>query len=91
VATDKATSALTLTRDSQDGLDMRIWAYVPDVEANCTNNDINIMDNTTVRGHRQAAGAKGGLARRVLVEAGTALLAKSTPAQTVKDALSASS
>jgi len=50
-----------------------------------------IIDSTTVRGHSQAAGAKGGLIRRVLVEAAAALRAKSTPAQTVRDALLASS
>ncbi|PLU54682.1 IS5/IS1182 family transposase, partial [Sinorhizobium medicae] len=46
-------------------------------------------DSTTVRGHSQAAGAKGGLVRRLLVDHAAALQRKSTPAQTVKDALSA--
>ena len=49
----------------------------------------HMVDSTTVRGHSQAAGAKGGLSRRVLVEVAAALRAKSTPVQTVRDALSA--
>ena len=48
-------------------------------------------DSTTVRGHSQAVGAKGGLIRRLLVDHAVALRRKSTPAQTVRDALSASS
>ncbi len=48
----------------------------------------HMVDSTAVRGHSQAAGAKGGLARRALVEAAEALRAKSTPARTVRDALS---
>jgi len=51
----------------------------------------HMIDSTTVRGHSQAAGAKGGLIRRALVEAAAALRAKSTPAPTVRDALLASS
>ncbi len=51
----------------------------------------HMIDSTAVRGHSQAAGAKGGLIIRALVEAAAALRAKSTPAQTVKAALSASS
>lgn len=50
----------------------------------------HMIDSTTVRGHSQAAGAKGGLIRKALVEAAAALRAKSTPARTVRDALSAS-
>lgn len=50
----------------------------------------HMIDSTTVRGHSQAAGAKGGLIRRVLVEAAADLRAKSTPARTVRDALLAS-
>ena len=51
----------------------------------------HMIDSTIVRGHSQAAGAKGGLIRKALVEAAAALRAKSTPALTVKAALSASS
>lgn len=51
----------------------------------------HMIDSTTVRGHSQAAGAKGGLIRRVLVEAAAVSRAKSTPAQTVRGALLASS
>ena len=57
------------------------------VELGLTDNWQHMIDTTTVRGHSQAAGAKGGLIRRVLVEAAAALRRKSTPAQTVRDAL----
>lgn len=57
------------------------------VELGLTDDWQHMIDSTTVRGHSQAAGAKGGLIRRVLVEAAAALRAKSTPAQTVRDAL----
>ena len=57
------------------------------VELGLTDNWQHMIDSTTVRGHSQAAGAKGGLIRRVLVEAAAALRRKSTPAQTVRDAL----
>ena len=61
------------------------------VELGLTDDWQHIIDSTTVRGHSQAAGAKGGLVRRLLVDHAAALRRKSTPAQTVKDALSASS
>ena len=48
-----------------------------------------MIDSTTVRGHSQAAGAKGGLTRRALVEVAAALRARSTPVRTVRDVLSA--
>ena len=51
----------------------------------------HMIDSTTVRGHVSAAGAKGGLIRRLLVDHAAALRAKSTPAATIRDALSASS
>lgn len=59
------------------------------VELGLTDNWQHMIDSTTIRGHSQAAGAKGGLIRKVLVEAAAALQAKSTPAVTIKDALSA--
>jgi transposase len=59
------------------------------VELGLTDDWQHMIDSTTVFGHSQAAGAKGGHIRRVLVEAAAALRAKSTPAQTVRDALSA--
>lgn len=59
------------------------------VELGLTDNWQHMIDSTTVRGHSQAAGAKGGLIRKLLVEAAAALRAKSTPAVTIKDALSA--
>ena len=61
------------------------------VELGLTDDWQHMIDSTTVRGHSQAAGAKGGLIRRALVKAAAALRAKSTPAQTVRDALLASS
>ena len=60
------------------------------VDLGLTDDWQHMIDSTTVRGHSQAAGAKGGRIRRALVEAAAALRAKSTPAQTVRDALSAS-
>ena len=60
------------------------------VDLGLTDDWRHMIDTTTVRGHSQAAGAKGGPARRALVEAAAALRARSTPAQTLKDALSAS-
>ncbi|MGZ2442076.1 transposase [Sinorhizobium medicae] len=61
------------------------------VELGLTDDWQHMIDSTTVRGHSQAAGAKGGFIRRLLVDHAAALRRKSTPAQTVKDALSASS
>jgi transposase len=61
------------------------------VELGLTDDWHHMIDSTTVRGHSQAAGAKGGPARRLLVDHAAALRRKSTPAQTVRDALSASS
>ena len=61
------------------------------VDLGLTDDWQHMIDSTIVRGHSQAAGAKGGLIRRALVEAAAALRAKSTPAQTVRDALLASS
>ena len=60
------------------------------VDLGLTDNWQHMIDSTTVRGHSQAAGAKGGLIRKALVEAAAALRAKSTPAATIKDALLAS-
>ena len=59
------------------------------VELGLTDDWQHMIDSTTVRGHSQAAGAKGGLIRRLLVDHAAALRAKSTPAQTVRAALSA--
>ncbi|SNT00413.1 transposase, IS4 family [Sphingomonas laterariae] len=61
------------------------------VEFGLTDDWQHMIDSTTVRGHVSAAGAKGGLIRRLLVDHAVALRAKSTPAVTIKDALSASS
>ncbi len=61
------------------------------VDLGLTDNWQYMVDSTIVRGHSQAAGAKGGLIRKALVEAAAALRAKSTPARTVRDALLASS
>lgn len=61
------------------------------VELGLTDDWQHMIDSTTVRGHSQAAGAKGGLIGRLLVDHAAALRQKSMPAQTVKDALLASS
>jgi len=61
------------------------------VDLGLTDDWQHMIDSTIVRGHSQAAGAKGGLIRKVFVEAAAALRAKSTPAQTVRGALLASS
>lgn len=57
------------------------------VELGLTENWQHMIDSTTIRGHSQAAGAKGGLIRRLLVDHAAAVRQKSTPAQTVRDAL----
>ena len=57
------------------------------VELGLTDDWQHMIDSTTVRGHSQAAGAKRGLTRRVLVDHAAALRRKSMPAQTVRDAL----
>jgi len=49
------------------------------------------IDATHIKAHRSAAGGKGGLLRRLLVDRAAALRAKSTPAATIKDCLSGSS
>ena len=59
------------------------------VDLGLTDDWQHMIDSTIVRGHSQAAGAKGGPARRALVEAAAALRARSTPAVTVRDARSA--
>ncbi|YBV25850.1 IS5 family transposase [Sphingomonas sp. CJ20] len=61
------------------------------VEFGLTDDWQHMIDSTTVRGHISAAGAKGGLIRRLLVDHAAALRAKSTPAVTIRVALSASS
>ena len=59
------------------------------VQMGLTDDWQHMIDSTTVRGHVSAAGAKGGLIRRLLVDHAAALRAKSTPAVTIRDALSA--
>ncbi len=61
------------------------------VEFGLTDDWQHMIDSTTVRGHVSAAGAKGGLIRRLLVDHAAALRAKSTPVVTIRDALLASS
>ncbi|MFS2039973.1 IS5 family transposase [Agrobacterium tumefaciens] len=50
------------------------------VELGLTDDWQHMIDSTTVRGHSQAAGAKGGLTRRLLVDHAADLQRKSTPA-----------
>lgn len=61
------------------------------VEFGLTDDWQHMIDSTTVRGHVSAAGAKGGLIRRLLVDHAAALRARSTLAATIRGALSASS
>lgn len=57
------------------------------VELGLTDDWAHMMDSTSVRAHAQAAGGKGGLIQMLLVEAAAAFRQRSTPGQTVKDAL----
>lgn len=57
------------------------------VEFGLTDDWQHMIDSTTIRAHSQAAGAKGGHVRKLLVEAAAALRAKSTPVVTIRDAL----
>ena len=59
----------------------------PLIELGAADDWQHMIDSTTVRGHSRAAGAKGGLIRRLLVNHVAALRAKSTPAQTVRATL----
>ena len=70
-----------------------VWDAMLDtlVELGLTDDWQHMIDSTIVRSHSQAAGAKGGPARRAVVEAAAAIRARSTPAVTVRDALLASS
>ena len=61
------------------------------VEFGLTDDWQHMIDSTTVRGHVSAAGAKGGLIRGLLVDHAAVLRARSTPAATIRDVLSASS
>ncbi|AKQ41596.1 transposase [Aurantiacibacter atlanticus] len=61
------------------------------VELGLTDDWQHMIDSTSVRGHSQAAGARGGLIRRLLVDHAAVLRAKSTPDVTIRDGLSASS
>lgn len=59
------------------------------VDLGLTDDWQHMIDSTTVRGHSQAAGVKGGLIRRLLVNHVAALRRKSTSEQMIKEALSA--
>src|SRR5690554_1317295 len=61
------------------------------VDLGLTDDWQHMIDSTSVRGHVSAAGGKGGLLRRLLVDHAAALRARSTPAATIKASLSASS
>lgn len=61
------------------------------VELGLTDDWQHMIDSTIVRGHVSAVGGKGGLVCRLLVDHAAALRARSTPAVTIRDALSASS
>ena len=61
------------------------------VDLGLTDDRQHMIDSTSVRGHVSAAGGKGGQLRTLLVDHAAALRAKSTPAATIRDCLSASS
>lgn len=61
------------------------------VELGLTDDWQHMIDSTIVRGHVSAVGGKGGLVRKLLVDHAAALRARSTPAVTIRVALSASS
>ena len=61
------------------------------VELGLTDDWQHLIDSTTARGHVSAAGGKGGLVRRLLVDRAADLRARSMLVGTIKDALSASS
>lgn len=58
------------------------------VDLGLTDNWQHMVDSTVVRAHSQAAGAKGGLIRKLLVDHAAALRAKSTPDATIRGVLS---
>jgi transposase len=60
------------------------------VELGLTDDWQHMADSTIIRGHSQAAGAKGGLARRALVDRAAVLRARFMPVSTVRAALLAS-
>ena len=57
------------------------------VDIGLTDDWQHMIDSTIIRGHAQAAGAKGGLVRKLLVDHAAALRVRSTPAVTIRDAL----
>ena len=57
------------------------------VDIGLTDDWQHIIDSIIIRGHAQAAGAKGGLVRKLLVDHAAALRVRSTPAVTIRDAL----
>ena len=57
------------------------------VDLGLTDDWQHMIDSTIVRGHAQAAGAKGGLVRKLLVDHAAALRARSTPAVAIRAAL----
>ncbi|MEO9739331.1 MAG: transposase [Hyphomicrobiales bacterium] len=59
------------------------------VDLGLTDDWQHMIDSTTVRGQSQAAGANGGLIRRLLLDHAAALRRKSKPEQMAKDVLSA--
>ena len=61
------------------------------VDLGLTDDWQHMIDSTSVRGHSQAAGARGGLIRRLLVDRAADLRAKSMPDATIKECLLASS
>jgi transposase len=66
-----------------------VWDAMLDtlVDLGLTDDWQHMIASTIVRGRSEAAGVKGGRARRALVEAAAVLRARSTPVVTVRNAL----
>ncbi|GBQ92762.1 transposase [Asaia krungthepensis NRIC 0535] len=61
------------------------------VDLGLTDDWQHMIDSTSIRGHVSAAGGKGRLVRTLLVDHAAVLQARSTPGQTIRDALLVSS
>jgi transposase len=66
-----------------------LWDLLLEIlnDATGVRGSVQMVDSTIVRAHHCAAGAKGGLIRKLLVDHAAALRQKSTLERTVRDAL----
>jgi len=63
-----------------------IWQQLFEALVAVTPDDMHMIDSTSTKAHRSAAGGKGGRQRRRLAAPGVAAQPKSTPSSTVVDA-----